>query len=144
MRNEIPTRRRMARLLMAAALIAAACTNRPAAHHQGSGPPLPLRPVGAVQLAGDNSRFAYAGLDEQRGLLFIAHLGAGEVVEVDVRANQLVRTIPNIASAHGVLVVPALNRVYATATSANQLVAIDETTGAELGRAPTGQYPDGL
>ncbi|HXL60599.1 MAG TPA: YncE family protein, partial [Mycobacterium sp.] len=27
---------------------------------------------------------------------------------------------------------------------ANQVVAIDETTGAEIGRAPTGQYPDGL
>src|ERR1700758_5205758 len=102
MRNEIPTRRRMARLLMAAALIAAACTNRPAAPHQGSGPPLPLRPVGEVQLTGDNSRFDYASLDEQRGLLFIAHLGASEVVEVDSHANRVVRTIPNISSVHGV------------------------------------------
>ena len=34
--------------------------------------------------------------------------------------------------------------MYGTATGANQLVAIDETTGAEIGRAPTGQYPDGL
>ena len=37
-----------------------------------------------------------------------------------------------------------MNRVYATATGANQVVAIDESTGAEIGRAPTGQYPDGL
>ena len=34
--------------------------------------------------------------------------------------------------------------MYGTATGTNQLVAIDETTGAEIGRAPTGQYPDGL
>jgi len=105
---------------------------------------LPLRAVGEVSLPGDNSRFDYASLDQQRGLLFITHLGASEVVEVDVRANQVVRTIPNISSVHGVLVVPALNRVYSTATGANQVVAIDETTGVEVGRAPTGRYPDGL
>jgi DNA-binding beta-propeller fold protein YncE len=103
-----------------------------------------MHPVGEIPLPGDNSRFDYASLDKQRGLLFIAHLGASEVVEVDVRANRVVRTIPNISQVHGVLVVSPLNRVYATATAANQVVALDETTGAELGRAPTGEYPDGL
>jgi DNA-binding beta-propeller fold protein YncE len=103
-----------------------------------------MHPVGEIPLPGDNSRFDYASLDKQRGLLFIAHLGASEVVEVDVRANRVVRTIPNISQVHGVLVVSPLNRVYATATGANQVVALDETTGAELGRAPTGEYPDGL
>jgi len=43
-----------------------------------------------------------------------------------------------------VLVVPDAGRVYATATGANQLVALDEHTAAEIGRAPTGAYPDGL
>jgi DNA-binding beta-propeller fold protein YncE len=103
-----------------------------------------LRSVGEITLPGDNSRFDYASLDEQCGILFIAHLGASEVVEVDVHANQVVRTVPNISQAHGVLVVGPLNRVYATATGANQVVALDETTGAEIGRASTGQYPDGL
>ena len=130
-------------LILAALLIATACSNRPA-QQQNSDPQLPLRSVGEVPLPGDNSRFDYASLDAQRGLLFIAHLGASEVVEVDIHANQVVRTIPNISQVHGVLVVGPLNRVYATATGANQVVAIDETTGAEIGRAPTGQYPDGL
>ncbi len=129
--------------MLAGALIATACTSRPAQQRK-SDPPLPLRSVGEVPLPGDNSRFDYASLDEQRGLLFIAHLGASEVVEVDIHADKVVRTIPNISQAHGVLVVESLNRVYATATGANQVVAIDETTGAEIGRAPTGQYPDGL
>jgi DNA-binding beta-propeller fold protein YncE len=130
-------------LMLAAMLIASACASRPA-QHENSDAPLPLRPVGEVPLPGDSSRFDYASLDEQRGLLFIAHLGASEVVEVDVRANQVVRTIPNVSQVHGVLVVGPLNRVYATATGANQVVAMSETTGAEIGRAPTGQYPDGL
>jgi DNA-binding beta-propeller fold protein YncE len=130
--------------LLALAVIASACTSNEPAAQQNPAPPLPLRAVGEVPLPGDTSRFDYSSLDEQRGLLFIAHLGASEVVEVDVHANQVVRTIPNIAQVHGVLVVPTSNRVYATATATNQLVALDETTGAELGRAPTGQYPDGL
>lgn len=121
-------------------LTAGACANRQARQQN----PLPLRPIGEVPLPGANSRFDYASLDDQRGLLFIAHLGAGEVVEVDIRANQVVRTIPNISQVHGVLVVAPLNRVYATTTGANQVVAIDETTGTEIGRASTDRYPDGL
>lgn len=143
MRGLTSTQYRMLRLMLAGALIATACTSRPA-QQRNSDPPLPLRSVGEVPLPGDNSRFDYASLDEQRGLLFIAHLGASEVVEVDIHADKVVRTIPNISQVHGVLVVESLNRVYATATGANQVVAIDETTGAEIGRAPTGQYPDGL
>jgi DNA-binding beta-propeller fold protein YncE len=105
---------------------------------------LPLRTVGEVALPGDNSRFDYASLDADRGLLFVAHLGASEVIEIDVRANKVVRTIPNLSQVHGVLVVPALRRVYATATGNNQLVGLDEDTGAVINRAATGQYPDGL
>ena len=79
-----------------------------------------------------------------RGLLFIAHLGESQVIEVDVHAHRVVRTINNLSQVHGVLVVPKRGRVYATATGTNQMVALDEDTGAELGRAPTGNYPDGL
>jgi DNA-binding beta-propeller fold protein YncE len=139
-RRDRITERVMVATALATLLTAGACASRPSQHQN----PLPLRPVGEVQLPGDNSRFDYASLDDQRGLLFIAHLGASEVVEVDVRANQVVRTIPNISQVHGVLVVGPLNRVYATATGADQVVAIDETTGIEIGRTPTGRYPDGL
>ena len=105
---------------------------------------LPLRTVTRLALPGDNSRFDYESLDPDRGLLFIAHLGAGEVIEVDVRANRVVRTIGGLPGVHGVLVVPTRHRVYATATDANEMAAIDETTGKVLYRSPTGDYPDGL
>ena len=93
---------------------------------------------------GDSSRFDYASLDAGRGLLFIAHLGASQVIEVDVRTQKVVRTIPNLPGVHGVLVLPGTRRVYATATDANQMAIIDEDTGTVLGRGPTGDYPDGL
>jgi DNA-binding beta-propeller fold protein YncE len=111
---------------------------------QAPSSPLPVRPVGEVALPGDNSRFDYASLDADRGLLFVAHLGASEVIEIDVHANEVVRTIPNMSQVHGVLVVPPLHRVYATATGANQVVSLNEDTGEVINRAPTGEYPDGL
>jgi DNA-binding beta-propeller fold protein YncE len=45
---------------------------------------------------------------------------------------------------HGVLVVPALHRVYASATGADTAVVLDEDTATVLHTAPTGDYPDGL
>ena len=56
----------------------------------------------------------------------------------------MVRTINNLSQIHGVLVVSERRHAYATATGTKQMVALDEDTGAELGRAPTGNYPDGL
>jgi hypothetical protein len=88
-------------------MVVGACSRAPLAHSS----PLPLQPVGEVALPGDGSRFDYASLDSGRGLLFIAHLGASEVVEVDVHAHAVVRTIPNLAQVHGVFVVPELRRV---------------------------------
>jgi DNA-binding beta-propeller fold protein YncE len=76
--------------------------------------------------------------------LFLAHLGASEVIEVDLHTHQVVRTIGGLPEVHGVLAVPALGRVYATATGANQLVGLDQYTGQVLTRSPTGSYPDGL
>ncbi len=105
---------------------------------------LPLHRAGEMVLPGDNSRFDYASLDPGRGLLFIAHLGASEVIEVDVHAGRVIRVIHNLPDVHGVLVVPARRRVYATATGADQMVILDEDTGRQLGRGPTGAYPDGL
>jgi DNA-binding beta-propeller fold protein YncE len=127
-------------VLVAAGAAAFVLTRGPSAPNS----PLPLRTVHELALPGDNSRFDYASLDAQRGLLFVAHLGASEVIEIDVRANKVVRTIPNLSDVHGVLVVPALRRVYATATGANQVVALNEDTGEVINHAPTGNYPDGI
>ncbi|QYB02646.1 YncE family protein [Rhodococcus sp. USK10] len=126
--------------LVSVAVLAVGCS-KPVPPGTG---PLPLQPVGEIALPGNGSRFDYESLDPERGLLFIAHLGASEVIELDIHTRQVVRTIPNIAQVHGVLVVPELRRVYATATGDNQLVVLDEDTGADLARGPTGSYPDGI
>lgn len=109
-----------------------------------AGDELPLRQVSETALTGGPVRFDYTALDVGRGRLFIAHMGASELIDVDVRAHTVVRTVPGLADVHGVIVVPDKHRVYATATGTNQLVAIDEDSGQVLFRAVTGTYPDGL
>jgi DNA-binding beta-propeller fold protein YncE len=133
-------------VLFAAVLLVGGCSNRAQPQDVPQNLPLglPLRSVGEMPLPGDNSRFDSASLDAQRGLLFISHPGQNDVIQVDINAQRVVSTIRNLQAVHGVLAVGEQSRVYANATRVNQLVAIDETTGLEVGRAPTGNYPDGL
>jgi DNA-binding beta-propeller fold protein YncE len=65
------------------------------------------------------------------------------VIVFDTKQRRVVKTIP-APGAHGVLVVPAVGRVYATATDAHELLTIDERTSKVLARAPAGEYPDGI
>src|SRR5437868_10510860 len=106
--------------------------------------PVPFRRVGEVALPGRATRFDYADVDPSRHLLVVAHLGDSQVVAVDLQRRQVLWTAANISSAHGVRIAPALGRVFATATGTDQVVALDESTGAEIGRAPTGRFPDGV
>ena len=110
----------------------------------GPGTGLPLTRVASVPLPGAATRFDYESLDATTGLLFLAHLAASEVVVYDVKANHVVATIPNVAQVHGVLAVPELGRVYATATGSNEVVVIDARTLKVVARVPGGTYPDGM
>jgi YVTN family beta-propeller protein len=105
---------------------------------------LPLKQLADVPLGGRPTRLDYASFDPDRHLLFIAHLGEGEVVVFDTRARRVVARIPDVASVHGVLAIPELSRVYASATGSNEIVAIDETTLKITARMPGGSYPDGM
>lgn len=106
--------------------------------------PLPLQWITDVPLGGRTTRLDYASLDAGRHLLFIAHLGESEVIVFDTTARRVVRRIANVSSVHGVLVIPELGRIYASATGTNEVVAIDETTFQIVARMPGGTYPDGL
>lgn len=100
--------------------------------------------VADVPLPGDTSRFDYASLDSGRHLLFIAHLGASEILAFDTRKRVVVARIENASHVHGVLAIPELNRVYASATGTNEVIAIDETSFTVVARMPGGVYPDGM
>lgn len=107
------------------------------------GPALPLRVARDVPLSGSTSRLDYESLDAARGLLFIAHLGDGSVIAFDTKRDRVVATIPGTQSVRGVLVVPALHRVFAAAQGTGEVVAIDELSDAIVGRVAVGDV-DGL
>ncbi|MFX0579144.1 YncE family protein [Nocardia nepalensis] len=130
--------------LICAVLIVAGCgTSTHDAGPSDTGP-LPLRQLGQLDLPGAAVRFDYMSLDAGSGQLWVAHMGAGAVVEVDIRAHRVVRTIADLPDVHGVLAVPERHRIYATATGRNELATIDADTGTILRTSPTGEYPDGL
>ena len=57
------------------------------------GAALPLRTLSDVALPGDTSRLDYVSLDPQSGVLYIAHLGAGNVIAFDTRTNRVIGTV---------------------------------------------------
>jgi DNA-binding beta-propeller fold protein YncE len=105
---------------------------------------LGLRRLAEIPLAGGATRFDYQSIDPQRGLLFIAHLGDGQVIAFDLRQQKVAAIIPDVASAHGVAVAPETGRAYAAATGAHQVAVIDTQTFQVIARADGGDYPDGL
>jgi len=105
---------------------------------------LQLKTVGEIPLGGGTSRFDYQSINPENGRLYIAHLDANLVTVFDLQTQKVLKDIPDIAQVHGVLVVPSLHRVYATATGDDQVAVIDESSLAVVKRIPVGQYPDGL
>jgi DNA-binding beta-propeller fold protein YncE len=107
-------------------------------------PTLPLRLVADLALPGRTSRFDYESVDAHRRRLYIAHLGDGNVIAFDTARRRIIRSVPGVAGVHGVLAVQALDRVFATATDAHQLVTISPEHLTIVGRTPAGSFPDGL
>ena len=103
-----------------------------------------LKPVLDIPLPGSSARFDYQSLDSKAGLLFIAHLGDSSLVVYDIKNNKVLSELKGLGGIHGVLAIPELGRVYATATSDHEVVVIDEASLKILARIPAGNYPDGL
>jgi YVTN family beta-propeller protein len=105
---------------------------------------LSLVQVADIPLGGNTTRLDYESLDQGRHLLFIAHLGDSAVIVFDTQAQRVITRIPGISKVHGVLAIPDLATVYASATGTNEVVAISEETLKVTARAPGGVYPDGI
>ncbi len=105
---------------------------------------LPLQSVADVPLGGNTTRLDYTSFDAERHLLFIAHLGDSAVIVFDTQARRVVTRIANVSKVHGVLAIPQLGKVYASATGTNEVVAIDDRSWQITARIPAGVYPDGM
>lgn len=105
---------------------------------------LPLTKVADVPLTGHTTRWDYESLDPKTHRLFIAHLGDSVVTVFDTQRQQVIADIPDIGHVHGVLAIPELGRVYASASGTDEVVAIDGNTLKITARIPAGDYPDGM
>ena len=142
-------------LLLVIAGLAAACTEKPPSESSLATPlaslslntptgNLSLRTLRDVRLTGGTSRFDYQSLDPGPGRLYIAHLGAGVMTVFDVKNETILGDVKDLPRIHGVLAVPELHRVYASATGSNELGVIDDATLQIIARVPAGDYPDGI
>jgi len=105
---------------------------------------LPLRVLTDIPLTGGTTRFDYQSLDSTSGRLYIAHLGSDLMTVFDVNKQTVVGDVKDLKRVHGVLAVPALHRIYASATGTNELAVIDDQSLIIVARVPAGDYPDGI
>jgi len=104
----------------------------------------PLKILADVPLTGGTTRLDYQSLDSSTGRLYIAHLGSDLMTVFDMNKQTVIGDVRDLKRVHGMLAVPELHRVYASATGTNELAIIDDQSFAVIARVPAGDYPDGI
>jgi DNA-binding beta-propeller fold protein YncE len=127
------------------------CGGQPAASEGAAGatvaseiPAGSLRIVADVPLPGPPARFDYQSHDTVGNLLYLAHMGAGQVIVVDTKAGRVAGVIPGLPGVTGVWAAPELDRVYASATGLHRVAIIDARTRAIVARVGPIGFPDGI
>ncbi len=118
------------------------CVN--AAESQAAAGKPVLTTVAEIPMPGPAVRFDYQSFDPAANLLYISHMNANHLIVFNVRTRKVVANLPGFSSVHGVLVVPQLHCVYASATGEHQVLAVDTRTLKINGRAGPVDYPDGI
>jgi DNA-binding beta-propeller fold protein YncE len=103
-----------------------------------------LRTVADVPLPGGTARFDYQSLDESTGRLYIAHMGAGQVIAFDTRSRQVAATAADLPGVTGVWVVPELDRAYASATGLHRVAILDAGMLQRIATVGRIGFPDGI
>lgn len=128
------------RALLPAALALMSCR----ASAQGARPGPAWHVVADIPLPGKPARFDYQSIDPAAGRLWIAHMGAGEVLAFELRSRRVVARIGDMPGVTGVRVVPALRRVFAALSASREVAVLDSRDGRVIARVPGGRFPDGL
>jgi YVTN family beta-propeller protein len=132
-------RRAAAHLALAAAFVLL-----PSASVAAQSASVTLQKMDDYPLPGDASRYDYLSFDPTTHRMYIAHLGQGVVHAFDTQTKTFLGSVDGIAGVHGVLAVPDLGVVYATATNDNTVKVIDAGSLSVIATIPGGDYPDGL
>jgi len=100
--------------------------------------------IANVPLPGPPVRFDYQSFDRTHGRLYIAHMNADQLVVFDVKKREVAANLDGFPNVHGVLAVPELNRVFASATGEHKLVIVDMHTLKTIATPGPIKYPDGI
>lgn len=103
-----------------------------------------LTKVADVPMPGPAVRFDYQSFDPSSGRLYIAHMNADQLVVFDTLKRQVVANLDGFPRVHGVTVAAGIHRLYASATGAHQVEAVDTDTLKIVGKGGPIAYPDGL
>ncbi len=95
-------------------------------------------------MPGPAVRFDYQSFDAQHGRLYIAHMNANQLVVFDVRSRRVIANLDGFARVHGVIAVPQIDRVFASATGSHQVNIVSMSTLKPIATAGPIDYPDGL
>ena len=120
-------------------------------------------PVGDFNLGAATSRTDYQSIDPVARRLYIAKMGAGQLLVFDIDKNKLLNQLDGFPKITGVLAVPGLHRVYASVPGAGlvsslivglgmaglssgdgAIAVLDADTLKEIARLPGGVFPDGI
>src|SRR5207244_607671 len=88
-------------------------------------------------------RFDYLTMDDEDHYLLSAHLGPGILYVIDVRTNQLVKSIPDVPGITGLEYVPGLHKVYTSDWGEEKIGVVDLRTMSVIKRLPTAEKPNG-
>jgi hypothetical protein len=105
---------------------------------------VPLRIVADIPLPGPAVRFDYQSFDRTHGRLYIAHMNADQLVVFDAKKREVLANLDGFPNVHGVLAVPDINRVFASATGEHKLAIVDMDTLKILATPGPIKYPDGI
>lgn len=100
--------------------------------------------VADMPMPGAAVRFDYQSMDAEHGRLYIAHMNDDHLVVIDTASRKVVADLEGFKRVHGVLAVPEINRVFASATGDHEMVSVDMQSLKIVGKAGPIEYPDGL
>jgi len=97
-----------------------------------------------IPLTGGVSRFDYQYLDTDNNLLYLAHMGAGQIIVFNTKQTKVMQVLSGFPGVTGLLVLPQFHRLYASVSKNHQVAVVDTQTQKVVERIPGGHFPDGM
>jgi YVTN family beta-propeller protein len=137
-------RRRLGRLVGLYGMFAMSHSSVACAQEKSPRGDWPLKVVADIAMPGPAVRFDYQSFDPDSRRLYVAHMNADQLVVFDTTTRKVIANLDGFARVHGVIVVPAVNRVFASVTAEGKLGIVDASSLQIITKVGPINYPDGL